>query len=121
MQTFTDGDRIKIQGKKRMYYGTVGTLAAAYGKSDYFKSRWPTMNADFFEDMYRRQDGNRFDAWATQRASVICADPGFYDREKAWQDACREVKDGETVLLDGKPYRVKFVGDYQSIIYFYAA
>lgn len=121
MQTFSDGDRIKIQGKKWMHYGTVGTLAAAWKKSEYFRSRWPEPGDDFLADMFRRQDGDRYEAYAIQDCAIICADPGFYAREKAKQDACREVTDGETVLIDGRAFVVKYHGDFQSIIYFYRA
>ncbi len=120
MQTFTDGDRIKIKGKKWMHYGKVGTLKQAFEQSDYYRTNWPNY-ADFLVEMFRRQHGDKYEAWAIQSALIICADPGFYDRKKAEQDASREVKDGEIVLVDGEQFKVKFNGDYSSIIHFYRA
>lgn len=121
MQTFAHGDGIKIKGKKWMHYGKVGTLAHAWKHSDYFKSRWPLYDDAFLAEMFRRQNGDKYEAWANQGALIICADPGFYDRKKAEQDACREVKDGEIVLIDGEQFRVKFNGDYSNMIHFYRA
>lgn len=120
MQTFKHGDLIKIAGKKWMHYGKVGTLRHAYERSDYFKTNWPDYG-DFLTEMYRRQDGDTYQAYATQDALVICADPGYYDRRRAHEANCREVHDGEIVTIDNEPLRVRFVGDYASIIHFYPA
>ena len=118
MQKFSHGDLIKIKGRKHMHFGKVGTLRHAYGESSFYSKNWPVY-ADFLAEMFRRQDGDKYLAYANQRALVISADPSFYTREKAKQDASREVVDGEIVEIDGEQMRVKFVGDYSDMIKFY--
>jgi hypothetical protein len=55
--------------------------------------------------------------WINLESSVICADPGYYEREEAkWADAPR-ISVGDVVEFEGKLFEIKptFNGNFKPV------
>jgi hypothetical protein len=94
------GARILINGRK-CSVSSVRRYAeynvAVYGDSE-----------ERIEKSIARAKANGHDmVWVSLEASVICGDPGYYEREAAkWADAPR-ISSGELIEFDGDVFRVE--------------
>lgn len=115
MKTLTNKSLVKIKGRKGYFhFGFVGTIAAAYAESDYYRGKYPVCS-DFVAEQARRGCG---EVYGVQSAVVLVESPVARAEIKARQDASIELTDGEVVDVDGAAYVVKFNGDYSDFLRF---
>lgn len=108
------GDLVIIKGRKGIV-GTVGGYAAEYGEDPNQAIK------DELEKAKRIKYYTGSMYWVNQEAACICADPGYYEREKAKWSAAIPLEDGQLVWLDGAFLKIHYKGNYSDMCDFIAA
>ncbi|WP_419655483.1 uncharacterized protein Dvar_45670 [Desulfosarcina variabilis str. Montpellier] len=104
MKELKHNDKIIINGRK----GTVGTVAG-YAKQH---------GDDPGPEIERAKANGHPMCWANQEPTIICNDPGFYERrEKEWANPI-ELKNSRLVKIEDAIYRIRFMGDYSDFVHF---
>jgi hypothetical protein len=109
IKTLKHNELVTINGR----YGKVGTVrgyAEQYDKNP--------DDAEAREKDLMKTNSMASMVWSNQEATVICGDKGFYEAEKARKLTATQLVDGEWVIIEGKKYTVKYMGDYSDFIHF---